>query len=205
MKILYLGDSITDCGKNTSAGSMLAIGQSYVMLTAARLAADNPGKYEFVNQGISGNRIVDLYARIKRDCWNYNPDLISILIGVNDVWHDINHQNGVEADRFERMYDTLLSDTKEKLPDVRFMIMEPFVLPGTATTAHWEEFEKETALRAAIAARLAEKYNAVWIPLQKRLTEAAGEHPELITPDGVHPSIAGHQIIADAWLSAFPG
>lgn len=205
MKILFLGDSITDCAKNAAAGSTLPIGQSYVMLTAARLGADNLGKYEFVNQGISGNRIVDVYARIKRDCWNHQPDLISILIGVNDVWHEINHQNGVEADRFEKMYDALLSDTRAKLPNVKFMLLEPFVLPGGATNAHWEEFRAETAIRGEIVERLAKKYDAVYIPLQERLDKAAGEHPEWITPDGVHPSPAGHQIIADAWLAAFPG
>lgn len=205
MKILYLGDSITDCGKSATSGSPSPIGQGYVLLTAARLGADHPGQYECINQGISGNRIVDLYARIKRDCWNMEPDWISILIGINDVWHDVQWQNGVEAERFARIYDTLLADTRQKVPHARLMILEPFVLPGPATREHWEEFRSETALRAETASRMAEKYGAIFIPLQERLSAAAGEHPEWITPDGVHPTAAGHQIIADAWLAAFPG
>ena len=77
------------------------------------LAAKFP---KFINWGIGGNRIVDLYSRIKADVWNYNPDVLSILIGVNDVWHEINHQNGVELDRFEKIYRILIEDTQKYLP-----------------------------------------------------------------------------------------
>ena len=118
MKILFQGDSITDVGRNTNSGSLLSIGQGYPCLIASRLGADEPGKYEFVNRGISGNRIVDVYARIKADCWNLEPDLLSVLIGVNDVWHEFAVQNGVDADRFYAVYKMLVCDTKERLPGI---------------------------------------------------------------------------------------
>ena len=77
--------------------------------------------------------MVDLYARIKKDVWNLKPDVLSILIGVNDVWHEIGSRNGVEIDRFERVYRTLIKETLERLPDCKIMLLEPFVLKGAAT------------------------------------------------------------------------
>ena len=85
MKILFLGDSITDVGRNTTNGSLVSIGQGYPLLVDACLSVKYPGEYAFENLGVSGNRIVDVYARIKIDCWNHGPDLVSVLIGVNDV------------------------------------------------------------------------------------------------------------------------
>ena len=84
MKILFQGDSITDVGRNNERGSMCDIGQGYALIVSAKLGCDYPGKFEFVNRGISGNRIVDLYARIKADCWNLCPDVLSILL-VNGI------------------------------------------------------------------------------------------------------------------------
>ncbi len=123
MKILFLGDSITDVGRNTNNGSLISIGQGYPLLVDACLSVKYPGEYTFENLGISGNRIVDVYARIKADCWNRKPDLVSILIGVNDVWHEFGGHNGVEADRFYNVYRMLVTDTKRALPESRKMIL----------------------------------------------------------------------------------
>ncbi|MCQ2440740.1 MAG: GDSL-type esterase/lipase family protein [Clostridia bacterium] len=86
-KILFFGDSITDCGRNRDNDDSL--GQGYPLLIKSELGFENPERYTFLNRGISGNRIVDLYARIKKDLINLAPDYVSILIGVNDVWHEI--------------------------------------------------------------------------------------------------------------------
>ena len=204
MKILFQGDSITDAGRNTSNGSLISIGQGYPFLIDASLSAQYPGKYEFVNRGVSGNRIVDVYARIKADCWNLEPDLLSILIGINDVWHEVGNRNGVDAGRFERVYDMLISDTLERFPATRVMVLEPFVLRASATVAHWGEFYSETLLRAEAARRVAEKYHQIFVPLQAKFDEAAARvSPEYWLGDGVHPMPAGHQLIADAWCEAF--
>jgi lysophospholipase L1-like esterase len=204
MKILFQGDSITDAGRNRNAGSVVSIGQGYPLLIDARLSVDGPGKYEFINLGISGNRVVDVYARIKCDCWNHEPDVLSILIGVNDVWHEVSHHNGVEADRFETVYRMLLRDTLARFPQMKILLMEPFVLHGAASDGNWEYFETETARRAEITKALADELGLFFLPLQKRLSEAALTQPASYwLRDGVHPTPAGHQMIADAWIDLF--
>ena len=95
--------------------------------TDAELGLDNPGEYEFINRGISGNRIVDVYARIKADIINLEPDVMSILIGINDVWHEVGHKNGVSAEKFFKIYSMLIEEIQEALPEIKIMILEPFV------------------------------------------------------------------------------
>ncbi len=203
-KILYFGDSITDAGRNADRGSLISIGQGYPVITASRLSLDHPGELEFDNRGISGHRVVDLYARIKVDCWNTNPDVLSVLIGINDVWHDVNEHNGVEADRFENIYNIMLRETKERFPDIKIIVMEPFILHGWATDEKWEQFRAEADLRAAAAKRVAEANDAYFLPLQKDFDEALKIMPAgYWIGDGVHPTIAGHQLIADKWLKLF--
>ena len=97
--VLFQGDSITDCGRNREADHPM--GSGYATMAAGEIMAEHPGEYRFLNRGISGNRSVDLYARIKQDLINLKPDYLSILIGVNDVWHEYTRQNGVDADKFE--------------------------------------------------------------------------------------------------------
>lgn len=203
-KILFLGDSITDTGRNTQAGSMESIGQGYVVMIAGALGVKDPAQYEFINRGITGNRIVDLYARIKSDCWNLAPDVISILIGVNDVWHEFSNCNGVDASRYEEMYRIILKETKKRLPKVQFLLMEPFVLQGTATIEHWEDFRIEVSKRAAVARSIAQEFGCAFLPLQKAFDEALTKAPaDYWLKDGVHPTPAGHGLIAAEWLKAF--
>ena len=205
MKILFQGDSITDTGRNTERGSLLNIGQGYAMLCSAALAAKYPQQFSFINRGISGNRIVDVYARIKVDCWNLAPDVLSILIGVNDVWHEIGGQNGVEADRFFRVYKMLVEDTKKALPNVRMILMEPFVLNCGAAADNWDYFKTETALRADAVRTIAAECGQIFLPLQKMFDEADADAPQsgYWLADGVHPSAAGHELIKRQWLKAF--
>ncbi len=205
MKILFLGDSITDVGRNTTNGSLVSIGQGYPLLVDACLSVKYPGEYAFENLGVSGNRIVDVYARIKIDCWNHGPDLVSVLIGVNDVWHEVSRRNGVEADRFYNVYKMLVTDTKKALPDSRKMIlMEPFVLKAAATEAAWDTFRAETGKRAAAVRAIAEETGQVFLPLQAMFDDAAKKMPASYwLGDGVHPTPAGHQLIAGAWMKAF--
>jgi len=205
MKILFLGDSITDVGRNTNNGSLISIGQGYPLLVDACLSVKYPGEYTFENLGISGNRIVDVYARIKADCWNRKPDLVSILIGVNDVWHEFGGHNGVEADRFYNVYRMLVTDTKRALPESRKMIlMEPFVLKASATEGAWEAFRSETEKRAEAVRRIAGETGQIFLPLQAMFDEAAQKMPASYwLGDGVHPTPAGHGLIADAWVKCF--
>ena len=104
MKILFQGDSITDADRRDDFNCDL--GRGYPVYVAGRLGLEQPDAYQFVNRGISGNRIVDVYARIKQDIINLKPDVISFLIGVNDAWHEISGQNGVATDKFKKIYIT---------------------------------------------------------------------------------------------------
>ena len=202
MRILFQGDSITDAGRDRSSPDSLGAG--YPLMVSARLGADHPGEFAFRNTGVSGDRSVDIYARIKRDGWNWQPDVISLLVGINDVWHEIGDQNGVDAERFYRVFRMLIADTCERLPDVKLLIMEPFVLPGPATRAAWETFAREVPLRSKALREIAEEFHACWLPLQGRLDDACKRCPsEYWLMDGVHPTPAGHQLIADAWLELF--
>lgn len=205
MKILFQGDSITDCGRNTTNGSHISIGQSYPMLIDGRLSLDYPGKFVFENYGISGNRIVDVYARIKKDCWNREPDVLSILIGINDVWHEVGEgHNGVDAERFYNVYRMLVADTLKRFPKMDMILMEPFVMKASATEEHWEYFDTETKLRGEAVKQIAGEFNKVFLPLQNKFDEAMKICPaEYWADDGVHPTPAGHQLIADQWIAAF--
>ena len=204
MNIVFLGDSITDAGKTKDAGVINAIGQGYPMLICAKLGALEPMQHTFVNAGINGNRSVDVLARIKADCWNNKPDVVSILLCVNDVTHELAYQNGVSVKRFEAIMRMILEDTKDACPDVKFILMEPYVLPGEATKEHYEELCREIRLRAEIIKKLAEELSAPFIPLQEIFDAACDRAPASYWAwDGVHATPAAHQLIADAWMKAF--
>ena len=201
-RILFQGDSITDAGR--SRENDFARGTGYATLVAAKLGYENPGDYEFINRGISGNRVSDLLARIKIDLINLKPDVMSILIGVNDVWHEFSRQNGVDVELYEKLYNLLIEEVKAALPDIRIMILEPFVLKGTATEEHWEGFSEEVYKRAAAAKRVAWKNGLEFIPLQDKLDEACKLAPaDYWLRDGVHPTAMGHELIAREWIAKF--
>jgi lysophospholipase L1-like esterase len=136
---------------------------------------------------------------MKKDILNMDPSYMSILIGINDVWHEIGEGNGVDAVKFDRVYDWLITELKEAKPDLQIMILEPFVLKGPATEHAWEEFYSETLLRSAACKRLAEKHSLIFVPLQEKLEALAAQTSNTyVLGDGVHPTYAGHQVIARA-------
>lgn len=200
--ILFQGDSITDASRSREDDNKLGLG--YPTLVKGILGFEEPGAYTFYNRGISGNRIVDLYARIKMDLINLKPDVVSILIGVNDVWHDISKENGVDAEKYYKIYSMLIEEVKEALPDIKIMILEPFVLKGSATEEAWDCFEREVHKRAEKAKAIAEKYNLTYIPLQEHFDEALKFCPaDYWLRDGVHPTTMGHELIKREWIKAY--
>ncbi len=201
MKTLLLqGDSITDAGRSRENNSLRGVG--YPNLVASELMYDYPGQLNIINRGISGNRVVDLYARIRADFINLKPDYLSILIGVNDVWHEFSASpNGVADEKYRRVYAMLIEEIKEALPDVKIYILEPFALKGRGNEAYWEEFDREVRKRAASAKWIAEKYDLTFVPLQSRFDELCEVCPASYwLSDGVHPNEAGHEVIARALL-----
>ncbi len=199
---LFQGDSITDAGRNRENDNWR--GNGYPTLVSGRLMFDYPGQFQTINRGISGNRVVDLYARMKKDILLLRPDYLSILIGVNDVWHDfIAKPNGVADKKYRKVYDMMIEEIKEELPDIKIYILEPFVLCASATEENWEVFKREVTLRAQSARWVAEKHNLTFIPLQEKLDALCEEcPPSYWSGDGVHPSVAGHELIARELLSA---
>lgn len=206
IKYLFQGDSITDANRDRDderIGSEI-FGYGYPLLFASDILKNNKGKYEFLNRGISGNRIVDVYARIKCDIINLKPDVMSILIGVNDVWHELNEQNGVDTPKFEKVYSMLIEEIKEALPDIKIIILEPFVLYGEGSKRYYDDFRKGVEEKAAVAKRVADKYNLAFVPLMKQFDDAASDGDTTYwTTDGVHPTAAGHQLIKEELLKAF--
>ncbi len=207
-RILFQGDSITDCGRKREL--FYGMGNGYANLVRASLGADCPGEWEFINRGVGGNRVVDLYARIKADFINLKPDYASILIGVNDAWHEITRQDGVDTAKFEKIYTMLIDEIRAACPDTKLMILAPYVLEGTATCNteeipdRLERFQKDVAEKAAVARKMAEKYGLPLIELQPAFDEACRKAPpEYWAADGVHPTACGHEIIKRLWLETF--
>jgi len=200
--ILFQGDSITDCDRNREYSE--SRGNGYATVVAATLGYKYPGEYKFLNRGIGGNRVVDVYARIKNHILNIKPDYMSILVGVNDVWHELEIQNGINTEKYIKIYSMLISEIKEELPDTKIMILEPFVLDGTATHENIEYFRSEVADKAKASKRIAEDFNLSFIPLQKYFDEMVKRAPEgYWSVDGVHPTTMGHGIIASKWIEEF--
>lgn len=200
--ILFQGDSITDAARIRENSANL--GQGYPNFVAGRLGLQYPGEYSFINCGISGNRIVDLYARMKCDILNLKPDYMSILMGVNDAWHDINWNNGVSAPKFKKVYGMLLEEVQEALPEMKILLIEPFVLNGPATEAAFDCFREEVGLRAQAVKELADEYHLPFMPLQEDLDRLVMTAPASHwLADGVHPTVYFHQYLADKWIEVF--
>ena len=203
MKILFFGDSVTDMDRDRSERGVRKLGVGHPHFVAAELYAKDPLKYEVINKGVGGNRVVDLYARIKADVWNVKPDVLSIMIGVNDVWHEIGERDGVDLVRFEKVYKMMIDDTLERFPAMKIILCEPCFLHGTATDADYEEF-KAIYQYAAVTKKIAEEYELPYVALQEKLNEMAEKYgaPHFLL-DGVHPDTAGAKLIADEWLKVF--
>ena len=196
---LFQGDSITDANRNRDHRTHLGCG--YAMLTGSQLMYDHPGELRCLNLGVSGDRITDVYARIKEDIINLKPDYMTFLIGFNDVSHELTMQCGLSTEKFEMIYCMMIDEIKAALPEIKIIILEPFVLKGPSTERLWEAFDREVKKNAAAAKRVAEKYGLPFVALQDKF-DAACKLADTTwwSGDGVHPSFAGHQLITNELL-----
>lgn len=206
MTIVFQGDSITDAGRdkerqasNVSSG----LGKGYAAFASAQLLASQPEKkWTCYNRGISGNKVHQLADRWKIDCLDLKPDVLSVLIGVNDFWHTLTHDYKGTAAVYEEDYRNLLKLTKSALPDVKLIVGEPFAVHGGTAIKSSEWYPEFDKYRKA-AKKIANEFDAIWIPYQEifdKALESAGV--EYWCPDGVHPSLAGNYLMADSWLKA---
>lgn len=196
--MLFQGDSITDSGRDRDNPHHL--GWGYPRIVANWLNALYPERgLRFLNRGVSGNRVRDLIARWKTDCIDLQPDWVSILIGINDTWRRYDSGDPTTVDAFEQDYRVLLQLTRERTK-ANLLLMEPFVLHAPPDRAAWRE---DLDPKIEVVRRLASEFRATLIPLDQRFSVAARRRPpDFWAPDGVHPSEAGHTLIAQAWLEA---
>ena len=198
---LFQGDSITDVGRVREWEGHLGAG--YPAMAAGKIAFNHPGEFRFVNKGISGERSTGLYTRCMFEMRECNPDYMSILIGVNDVWHALGNGDIVRPNRYEQILTMLVEDALQVFPDLKVAILEPFVLKGTATVEKWEDFDTNVRAVAKIAKQIAERYGLTFVPLQDKfdaLAEASTAADWL--NDGVHPTSGGHEMIATELVKA---
>ena len=194
MKILFQGDSITDAGRVRDDDNNVGCG--YALMVKADLGLRQPGEHQFINRGVAGNRVTSLYARLEMDIIGVKPDFMSLLVGVNDVW--------CKPEKFYKIYDMLIEETKEALPETKIMLLEPFVLRGSHTEECWEDFRTGVPEKAQVVRQIAEKYQLPFVPLQAGFDALAQKMGvEYWLRDGVHPTPMGHAYIRDRWLEAF--
>jgi lysophospholipase L1-like esterase len=205
--ILFQGDSITDAGRSREKADVPnlqpGLGNGYAWLAAAELLVDRPEQgLRVFNRGISGHKVFQLAERWQADCLDLKPDLLSILIGVNDIWHTLdprlNYKGTVEI--YERDYHALIQRTRKALPKTKLVICEPFVLRCGAVTEKW--FPEIDRYRA-VAKGVADRHHATFVPFQAMFDQAVKlAPPEHWANDGVHPSAAGAALMAHFWVKA---
>ncbi|WP_127585677.1 SGNH/GDSL hydrolase family protein [Paenibacillus koleovorans] len=199
--VLFQGDSITDCGRDReNAGNL---GRGYALMTAGLFGYKYPEKkVTFLNRGISGNRVVNLQERWQADCIDLKPTWVSIYIGINDTWRRYDRNDPTSTEQFEAGYRDILDRTQAEL-DAKLVLIEPFVLPHPADRREWRV---DLDPKITVVRELAREYGARLVPLDG-LFAAASMRAESSywAPDGVHPSPAGHALIAEAWLKAVEG
>lgn len=194
---VLIGDSITDCGRRTCPEN---IGSGYPRLIRDWLLSAWPQQVpQIINTGISGNKVPDLQARWEEDVLAHTPSLVSIKIGINDVWHGLGGKNnGTALPDFVEGYERLISRLKEKQQDVTLVLCEPSVIWPPAP----EEGNQVLQPYVEAVRTLASKHNALCVPLHTAFERAKALRPDVSwAPDGVHPSSSGHMLIARTWLA----
>lgn len=187
-RVLFQGDSITDGNRGRSADPNHILGHGYVFVIAARHGAAFPeAAVEFMNRGVSGNTVLDLEKRWEKDALELNPDLLSVMIGVND------NGKGVPLDEYEQVYDKLLTASRAANPKLKIVLCEPFVKPA-------ETLNPGILQRQQVVSRLAQKHAAAVVRLQPVFDGASKRVPASYWIwDNVHPTYRGHQLMADEW------
>lgn len=199
MKILFQGDSITDAGRNREDSHNLGEGYpKYAAKYLQKLYTDQ--EFEFINLGISGNQTKDLVARLQEDFVEIQPDLVSILIGINDTWHHAEDRSWIPDEVFENRYRTVLEALKTKTT-AKIMMLEPFLIPVEDKLFFREDLDP----KIQIIRRLAREYADVYLPTDGLLASAfIGDDPLSFAADGVHPTAKGAEWIGK-WYAEYAG
>ena len=225
-RILFFGDSITHGGRLQSMDGNHIIGHGYQSIIASKLGYENiENMPKFINKGVSGDSISQMYSRLYSDVIVNKPDIISILAGINDVGKGMGMPYKMTTDKFIKVYQLMIDDIKALLKDIKIIICEPFYLELNSFNEPYantpyvfceeyfkpcyipEDKERMVAMRKEITymqqelKKLAQKNRCIFVPLQEKfLTLSEKIPPEYLVWDTVHPTIVGHEIIARKWL-----
>lgn len=195
--VLLQGDSITDAERDKSR--LNSYGFGYAQIIAGWIGYRfSAGNVTVINKGLSGNRVIDLRNRWKEDCLDLKPSLVSVMIGINDTWRRYDSNSITTPEDFERDYDYILGQVRDVL-HADIILMEPFLVN---TKPEFEKWRKEDlGPKQEVVKKLANKYKAVHIPLDKLFAEAQRKRePAFWAGDGIHPEAPGHALIAQNWL-----
>lgn len=198
MRILFQGDSITDGMRDRSDYHLMGVG--YAKYASAEIADRYPAEeFEFINLGIGGNQSRDLVERWQRDCIELKPDMVSILIGINDTWHRADNKEWLDNGIFEDNCRYILEETRKKT-NAKIMLLEPFLL----YTEDKAFFREDLNFKIDIIRNLAREYADAFLPLDGAFAAASvGVDPVLWASDGVHPTDAGSRLIGNIYADAF--
>ena len=201
-KVLFIGDSITDGNRTRDNDWNHVLGHGFAYLIASRMWFEYPqNNLMFYNRGISGNRVSDLLKRWDSDVLDLKPNVISILVGINDVYFMANEGIVQTIEEFEDQYRQILVKTRVALPDSVIVLCEPFYLPGSRVAVNRAAWDKETPLRQQVVRRLAAEFNTLLVSLQQPFTQACKKAPAgHWIWDGIHPMPGGHELIAREWI-----
>lgn len=194
MRILFQGDSITDCHRDRS--DYHDLGEGYAKYAAKNIAERFPKtEFEFIDLGISGNQTKDLVERLESDFIDIKPDIVSILIGINDVWHHAADKSWIDDEVFENNYRTILEAIKTRT-NAKIMMLEPFLIP----VEDKQFFREDLAPKIEIIRKLSRKYADVYVPTDGLLQSAfIGHEPTEFAADGVHPTQLGAKLIGEIY------
>ncbi len=200
--ILFQGDSITDCGRDRS--NLENMGNGYPRMLDMYLKSEFPDfNLKLLNLGISGSRVRDLAMRWQADCLDLTPTLLSVLIGINDTWRRYDQNSPTSAEEYERGLDAILTQARDQYVSLKIVVMEPFLMPYPADKQGWRE---DLDPKIMAARRVAKRHGAIYVPLDGLFASACMHTPDYYwSADGVHPTQAGHGLIARAWLRAVCG
>ena len=204
--ILFQGDSITDAGRDRKNGEPNitdALGHGYTLFAAGQLLEKYAEKnLKIYNRGVSGNKVFELRDRWDNDCIALKPDVISILVGVNDYWHTLDGGYKGTLQKFITDYRDLLTYTKQKLPEAQLIICEPYTLKGGGAIKPEQWYPMFDDYRKATK-QLADEFKAIYVPMQTIYDKAIKRAPDRYwAPDGIHPGLPGAKLMANGWLKA---
>ncbi len=206
IRVLFQGDSITDGNrykaKEQEWDKNHQMGHSYAYIVNGILGSRNPERnFEFMNRGISGNRIIDLYARIYPDIIALKPDVLSIMVGVNDIPSAFNGPDGTDPKKYERIYRMLLDEVRTALPRIQFILCEPMLYPVNEEARDYAACEKSIRAFQNTVRKLAIEYHAIHVPCADEFARLyTKQPPSYWCWDGVHPTENGHGVLAGQWM-----